>query len=540
MAVRRPRHAQAAAGVVDQLPASITIGRSRGWNYVLAVLGVAAVTVVRAAIDPYVGTADPALTIFVYLVAVGIAGTLRGVECGLVSLSLGGAAAWLLYLGPQHGMTLLDPVVLVGIALYVQTGVGIAFLTGGQHRAHVQARAAAAEAAARATELNAERAARERAEIALRRLDDRAAGDGALVRSAQAMQLAHEAAGLGTWDHDLATGSMEWDARARGLFGLTPDVAMTRAMWAAAVHPPDLPNAEALQELALRERKPFSAEYRIRWPDGSIHWITAVGRATFDPASGRPLRLTGVMLDGTDRKKEEERLSEVLRLEAIGRLAGGVAHDLNNMLVAILGYSELLGRTLETDDPRRRDVDQITEAATRSAKLTRQLLAFARRELIQPQRLELNQVVERSEASLRAVLGSSIELAIQLSPEAGVIYADPSQVEQVIMNLVLNARDAMPEGGRITIETGPGPDRHVMLAVHDNGHGMDPTTLRRIWEPFFTTKPAGRGAGLGLAAVHGAVKQSGGFVGEQREPAKGTVVSVYWPEVQIESGAGLS
>jgi PAS domain S-box-containing protein len=537
LAVRRPRHAQAAAGVVDQ-PASITIGRSRGWNYVLAGLGIAAVTVVRAAIDPYVGTADPALTIFVYLVGVGIAGTLRGVECALVSLFLGGAAAWLLYLGPQPGMTLLDPVVLVGIALYVQTGVGIAFLTGGQHRAHVQAQAAAAEAAARASELNAERAARERAEIALRRLDEgAAAGAGALARSALAMQLAHEAAGLGTWDHDLATGAMEWDARAKALFGLTPDVAMTHAMWAAAVHPPDLPNAEALQELSLRERKPFSAEYRIRWPDGSVHWITAVGRASFDPASGKPLRLTGVMLDGTDRKKEEERLSEVLRLEAIGRLAGGVAHDLNNMLVAILGYSELLGRTLDIDDPRRRDVDQITEAATRSAKLTRQLLAFARRELIQPQRLELNQVVERSEASLRGVLGSNIALAIQLSPEAGWIYADPSQVEQVIMNLVLNARDAMPAGGRITIETGPGPDRHVMLAVHDNGHGMDPTTLRRIWEPFFTTKPAGRGAGLGLAAVHGAVKQSGGFVGAESEPNKGTVVSVYWPEVQIEPAA---
>ncbi|HET8625326.1 MAG TPA: ATP-binding protein [Gemmatimonadales bacterium] len=535
MAVRRPRFAQATAGHLEQLPAPLTLGRSRAWNYLLAGLGVAAVTALRAAIDPFVGTADPALTIFVFLVGVGIAGILRGVECALVSLLIGGGAAWFLYLGPMYRMTLLDPTVLVGIALYVQTGVGIAFLTGGQHRSHLIARAAAAEAAARSEELTRERAARERAENALRGLEDRVAGVAEIGRTRQAILLAHEAAGLGTWDHDLVSGAMEWDARAKALFGVTPDVAMTRAMWAAAVHPPDLPNAEALQDLAIRERKPFSAEYRVLWPDGSIHWITAVGRATFDGANGKPLRLTGVMLDGTDRKKEEERLSEVLRLEAIGRLAGGVAHDLNNMLVAILGYSELLGRTLDTDDPRRRDVDQITEAATRSAKLTRQLLAFARRELIQPQRLELNRVVERSEPSLRSVLDAAgIELAFQLSPNAGIIYADPSQVEQVIMNLVLNARDAITNGGRITVETGPGPDRHVMLAVRDTGHGMDPTILRRIWEPFFTTKPAGRGAGLGLAAVHGAVKQSGGFVGAESQPNRGTVVSVYWPEVQIE------
>ncbi|HEX2450392.1 MAG TPA: ATP-binding protein [Gemmatimonadales bacterium] len=513
----------------------MTLGRSRGWNYVLAALGVAAVAAARSAIHPYVGTADPALTIFVFLVGVGIAGTLRGVECALVSLLLGGAAAWFLFLGQLYSMTVLDPVVLVGIALYVQTGVGIAFLTGGQHRAYLQARAAAAEAAAKAQEVTRERAARERAEQALLRLEERAARDPS-ARQRQAMQLAHDAAGLGTWDHDLVNGAMEWDARAKALFGIAADVQMTRAMWAAAVHPPDLPNAEALQELALKERKPFSAEYRIRWPDGSIHWITAVGRASFDPATGTPLRIAGVMLDGTDRKKEEERLSEVLRLEAIGRLAGGVAHDLNNMLVAILGFSELLVRTLDVDDPRRRDVDQITEAATRSAKLTRQLLAFARRELIQPQRLELNRVVERSEPTLRSVLGAGIRLVFHLSAEGGVIYADPSQVEQILMNLVLNARDAMPGGGSITIETATGPNRHLMLAVRDTGHGMDPTILRRIWEPFFTTKPAGRGAGLGLAAVHGAVQQSGGFVDAESQPDEGTVVRVFWPEVQVEAG----
>ena len=284
------------------------------------------------------------------------------------------------------------------------------------------------------------------------------------------------------------------------------------------------------------------------WSDGSTHWISTVGQASYDPVTDAPVRLTGVMLDVTERKEGEQRLQEVLRLEAIGRLAGGIAHDLNNMLVAILGFSDMLGRSLEAEDPRRRDVEQITEAAGRSAKLTRQLLAFARRELIQPQRLELNAIVRRSEGMLRSVLGENSVLELQLSTEAEVIYADPSQVEQIMMNLVLNARDAMPQGGRITVQTAgftltkgsrvaksggeTGPEgRYVMLAVRDTGSGMNAATLQHMWEPFFTTKPAGKGTGLGLAAVYGAVKQSGGFVWADSEPGQGTTVSVYWPAI---------
>jgi signal transduction histidine kinase len=271
-----------------------------------------------------------------------------------------------------------------------------------------------------------------------------------------------------------------------------------------------------------------------------------VGRGTIDPATGQPVRMAGVMLDITERKRTEERLQEMLRLEAIGRLAGGIAHDLNNMLVAILGFSDILADSFQPGDPRRDDVEQITLAASRSANLTRQLLAFARRELIQPRRLDVNGVIRRTEKMLRPVLGESIQLVFQLSAEVGAIYADPGQVEQILMNLVLNARDAMPHGGRIVIETaklslGTGsprrqvasdvtPGHYVMLSVSDTGHGMDPATLQRIWEPFFTTKPTGQGTGLGLAAVYGAVKQSGGFVWAESVPGQGTVVSVYWPE----------
>ena len=380
----------------------------------------------------------------------------------------------------------------------------------------------------------------------LRDLTDLRRAEEELRRSREALDFALEAAALGTWDHDLITGELRWDSRAKALFGLAPDAPISQRRWADAVRTDDLAEAEAAREKAVRDRAPFSIEYRILWPDGSEHSIAMVGRATVDPGTGQAIRMAGVMLDITERKRTEARLQEVLRLEAIGRLAGGIAHDLNNMLVAILGFSDLLTGSFQPEDPRREDVEQITLAASRSATLTRQLLAFARREIIQPRRIDINGVVQRAERLLRPVLGESIELVFQLSPDVGAIYADPGQVEQVLMNLVLNARDAMPQGGRVLIETArltlggtfsgqeveseAAPGQYVMLAVSDTGHGMDPTTLQRIWEPFFTTKPSGRGTGLGLAAVYGAVKQSGGFVWAESAPGQGTVISVYWPE----------
>jgi two-component system, cell cycle sensor histidine kinase and response regulator CckA len=369
-----------------------------------------------------------------------------------------------------------------------------------------------------------------------------------LRRNQEALELAHEAAGLGTWDHDLVTGELHWDDRALGLFGLG-GVHRSSASWADVIHPDDLGPTLARQERALAERKPFQAEYRVVRPDRSVHWIAAVGRGVEEPTSGRPVRMRGILLDITERKEAEQRLEEVLRLEAVGRLAGGIAHDLNNMLGAILGFSELLVRTFTVGDPRAADVEQIIGAAQRSAQLTRQLLAFARRELIQPRSLDLNQVVRGAEAILRPVIGENVRLTLRLSPRGGVIFADPARVEQILINLVLNARDAMPQGGRVTVETAtlsledlavkrridsgaPETSRYVMLAVHDTGHGMDAATLQRIWEPFFTTKPAGRGTGLGLSVVYGSVQQSGGFVWAESAPGEGTVIQAYWPEFQ--------
>jgi two-component system, cell cycle sensor histidine kinase and response regulator CckA len=197
-------------------------------------------------------------------------------------------------------------------------------------------------------------------------------------------------------------------------------------------------------------------------------------------------------------------------------------------------------------------VKQINDAAARSADLTRQLLAFARRELIQPRRLDLNGIVRYAGGMLRPVLGENVRLVLQLSSTVGPIHADPGRLEQILMNLVLNSRDAMPQGGRVTVETAgvtlesglaawqpqseaPPPGRYAMLAVSDTGHGMDPATLQHIWEPFFTTKPAGKGTGLGLSVVYGSVKQSGGFVWVDSEVGRGTVVRLYWPETLQEA-----
>jgi PAS domain S-box-containing protein len=373
-----------------------------------------------------------------------------------------------------------------------------------------------------------------------------------LGRSKEALDLANEAAGLGTWDHNLLTGELQLDSRAKALLGFPPDAPTSYAGWTAVIHQDDLPAAEEVLGRAQRERQPFSTEYRVIWPDRSVHWLAMIGRCSYSPAAGRPMRMRGILLDMTERKRTEERLQEVMRLEAIGRLAGGIAHDLNNMLVTILGFSDLLAQTMAPDDPRLEDVQQINDAAERSAELTRQLLAFARRELIQPRKLDLNAVVRYAGGMLRPVLGENIRLVLQLSPDVGPIHADPGRVEQILMNLVLNSRDAMPRGGQVIVETAgvtlesdnlawqqqseaPPTGMYAMLAVTDTGHGMDPDTLQHIWEPFFTTKPAGTGTGLGLAVVYGSVKQSGGFVWVDSAVDRGTIVRVYWPVTSQEA-----
>ncbi len=249
--------------------------------------------------------------------------------------------------------------------------------------------------------------------------------------------------------------------------------------------------------------------------------------------------------DITERKKLEEQLLHSQKMEAVGRLAGGVAHDFNNMLTIISGYNRMLLDQLSPMDPLRGYAEEVLKAADRAGALTNQLLAFSRRQVMQPRVLSVNTLIAGTEKMLRRLIGEDIELVIRPAANAGNLRADAGQIEQVIFNLVVNARDAMPAGGRITIETarrqldkqyakthlGVQPGEYVLIAVSDTGHGMDAETKSHIFEPFFTTKEQGKGTGLGLATVYGIVKQSGGDIWVYSELGKGTTFKVYFPRI---------
>jgi PAS domain S-box-containing protein len=369
----------------------------------------------------------------------------------------------------------------------------------------------------------------------------------ALRQSQERLQLAIRAARMGTWRWDAVTDALNWDEGLNQLYGVSPDAPVTRYdQFLARVHQEDRDFVASSVERALQGGASLEYEFRIVQPSGQIRWLADHGRVVRDE-SGKPIYLTGVCLDVTERKLVEERLRRAQRMDSVGQLAGGIAHEANNMMSVVLGCADYVLQRNDLPDAVRQDVDQIWRAAKRTAGVTQQLLAFSRRQVLQPQVLDLNSTVHGLEPILSRALGEGRGLRLHLSPTLGPVRADPGQLEQVLLNLTLNARDAMPEGGRLTIETmnvvldenyiagKPAetmePGDYAALVVTDTGHGMDQETLNRIFEPFFTTKGVGEGTGLGLSTVYGIVKQSGGFIWVYSEAGLGTTFKLYFPLV---------
>ena len=314
--------------------------------------------------------------------------------------------------------------------------------------------------------------------------------------------------------------------------------------WHRAIHPDD---RERVHRAAMEKQAAgtYDEEYRIVRPDGEVRWIRDQAFPVRGP-DGEVIRVVGSAEDVTVRRQLEHQMHESQKMESIGVLAGGVAHDFNNLLTVISGNTELLRMEIPDDTEAAGLAQQIGEAAARAANLTRQLLAFSRRDVLDPKLLDVNQVVHELERMLGRLLGEDVVLSADLGAGLGQVYVDPGHLEQVIMNLSVNARDAMPKGGKLTIETrsvtasealGSGAPttpaaRYVRLRIRDTGSGMPPEVQARIFEPFFTTKARGRGTGLGLAVVHGIIAQSSGRIEVESTAGVGTTFSVYLPEVQ--------
>jgi len=375
-------------------------------------------------------------------------------------------------------------------------------------------------------------------------ITDRKRGEQALRESDDRLKRAAAAGNVGLWDWDLRTNEVYYSPEWKHQIGYEDrEIPGTIDEFRSRLHPDESERVlKAVQTCLADPKGVYEQEFRIRHKDGSYRLILARGSPLFDD-QGKPIRMLGSHVDITERAELEGQLRQAQRMESIGRLAGGIAHDFNNLLTVMLSTADLAMADLREGDPLRTDFLEIRHAVERAVALTRQLLAFSRKQVLQPAVLNLNTVIANMEKMLRRVIGEDVDLAVVPTEDLASVTVDPGQIEQVIMNLAVNARDAMPDGGRLTVATQnielddtyaaqhasvrPGP--YVMLAMSDTGVGMDEHTRARIFEPFFTTKERGKGTGLGLSTVFGIVEQSGGHIWVYSEVGKGTAFKIYLP-----------
>ncbi|NWF31733.1 PAS domain-containing protein [Stenotrophomonas sp. SAM-B] len=403
----------------------------------------------------------------------------------------------------------------------------------------------------------------------------RQAAEAALAQSEERLRFATEAGDMGFWDVDLVRDALIWPARTKAMFGISPEVPVSMCDFHDGLHPDDRAATVAAFAAAAdpARRALYDVEYRtVGKEDGVVRWVAAKGRGHFE--GDRCVRVVGVAIEITARKLADARLQELnehlesrvleevaqrtrvedalrqsQKMEAVGQLTGGIAHDFNNMLATVIGPLDLLAMRMGDSDPRaKRYIDMAIDGATRAAQLTQRLLAFSRQQPLQPVPLDVNRLVAGMSDLLVHSLGSSIRLETVLAAQVWCTFADANQLENVILNLAVNARDALPGGGRLVVETAncmiaaddgaaaaEVPEgEYVRITVADNGSGMPPEVIAKAFDPFFTTKKVGQGTGLGLSQVYGFVKQSAGHVNIDSTPGQGTTVTLYLPRRRVD------
>jgi len=370
----------------------------------------------------------------------------------------------------------------------------------------------------------------------------------ALCTSEERYALAVQGSNDGIWDLNLATDEAYHSPRWKSILGYEGDeITGNFKEWESRIHPDDYQMVINVFKAYLKGHTPtFEVEHRLQHKNGGYRWILSRGACLRD-FQGRAYRMAGSITDITEHKKLEQQLLQSHKMESVGILAGGVAHEFNNLLLAISGYGQLLQESIPADDELSQEsIANVIKAADRAADLTKSLLAFSRKQLLIPKPVHIDTIITNTCKLIQRVLGEDIEFRTSFSGKKLLVKADPGQIEQVLMNMVTNARDAMPHGGYLSITTKqvvvkkgseaqydlPEPGKYALISIADTGTGIDKKSLKNIFEPFYTTKEVGKGTGLGLSIVHGIIKQHNGSILASSEPGEGTTFNIYLPLIE--------